>query len=370
MIPLRLRAELDSNRRAPFVVRLQDNLSTDRAGFADMQPEQHLAELVTSTDDLTFHTQFGTLRLRNVRFEDVKDDVLLVVPDRGIAHRLIRSNSQDNTLLVTEQCDQLCIMCSQPPKKDHVDLFEHFLVAAKLAPRNALIGLSGGEPTLHKEALFDFLSHAYEVRSDLRFHVLTNAQHFSDDDLETLATPALHNVCWGIPIYSADPAQHDAIVKKPGAFETLLHSFAILLQAGSHIELRTVLLRENEPDLTSLAAFIATHLSFVAVWAIMQLENIGFARKEWDQIFFDNSQDFSQIASAINEARARGVAVELYNFPLCTIPAAYRDYAVQSISDWKMRYLETCQSCSSKQCCSGFFEWYLEDKGFANIRPL
>ena len=43
------------------------------------------------------------------------------------------------------------------------------------------------------------------------------------------------------------------------------------------------------------------------VWAIMQLENIGFGRKNWDRLFFDNSLDFSEIAAAVSFARSRGI---------------------------------------------------------------
>ncbi len=80
-------------------------------------------------------------------------DVILMFPEQRTAHRLIRANSQHNTLLVTEQCDQLCVMCSQPPKKHHVDLFDQFSAAIRLAPPHAFIGLSGGEPCFTKRAV-------------------------------------------------------------------------------------------------------------------------------------------------------------------------------------------------------------------------
>ena len=101
----------------------------------------------------------------NIHVDDAKDldgDVLLILPGRKIAERLIRAASPHNTFLVTEQCDQLCVMCSQPPKKHHIDLFQQFFEAALLAPQGAWIGISGGEPLLHKQGLFEFISNVHE----------------------------------------------------------------------------------------------------------------------------------------------------------------------------------------------------------------
>jgi hypothetical protein len=101
----------------------------------------------------------------------------------------------------------------------------------------------------------------------------------------------------------------------------------------------------------------------------MQLENIGYGRKNWDHLFFDSGASFAPVAAAIDAARARGMSVALYNFPLCTVPPAYRDLAHASISDWKRRYLEPCKGCRLRTGCGGFFAWYPEAQGFASIGP-
>ena len=44
--------------------------------------------------------------------------------------------------------------------------------------------------------------------------------------------------------------------------------------------------------------------------------------------------------------------------PLCTMPAAYRDRCVDSIADWKKKFLPECDACKLRTSCSGFFEWY------------
>ena len=54
-------------------------------------------------------------------------------------------------------------------------------------------------------------------------------------------------------------------------------------------------------------------------------------------------------------AKANGIPVSMYNFPLCTVPSDYRAFAVQSISDWKNAFVEECDRCNQKHNCSGFF---------------
>ncbi|PTW60582.1 His-Xaa-Ser system radical SAM maturase HxsC [Breoghania corrubedonensis] len=364
MIPLRLKVDpLPAD--APIVTRLRSSAP------ADVDP---LDAVFLGMDGTVaeFDLAGFPLRLHNAPIESVENDVLLILPRQGTAHRLIRASSPHNTLLVTERCDQLCLMCSQPPKRHHSDMFPYFREAVRLAPKNAYVGLSGGEPTLFKEELFLFLRDMVDARPDIRFHVLTNGQHFEDADIEELASIPHDRVLWGIPLYSHEPARHDEIVVKAGAFSRLMQSFAILARAGSAVELRTVVMKPNAPDLAPLARLVTLQLPFITVWALMQLENIGFGRKNWNELFFDNSlpHAFDPIADALNFVRAKGVDALLYNFPHCTVPEDFRCLAPRTISDWKQRYLDTCGNCNAREACCGFFEWYPDERGFTGVRPL
>ena len=311
-----------------------------------------------------------TFSLAGAAPAEIDGDVLLVVPSRGLAHRLIRAGSRHNTFLVTERCDQLCVMCSQPPKARHVDMFPYLETAALLAPQGARIGLTGGEPTLYKDQLLGFLERTSSARPDLSFHVLSNAQHFAESDLERLRSLRDVPVLWGVPLYASRPELHDGIVGKAGAHDRTVESLALLCRAGAAVELRTVLLTENAAELPGLARLLTARLPFVEVWAIMQLENIGFGRKNWDGLFFDSSRDFAELAVALNYVRSRGIEALLYNFPLCTVPEAYRQLAPPTISDWKRRYLAVCEGCSERGRCGGFFEWYPEGRGFEGVARL
>lgn len=347
MIPLVIRAEM-RGRGDEVVCR------------AMLSPSNAPSDATLSQLGGAAHLVHGELEviMAGVDAQELAGDILLLQPASGAVQRLVRANSRHNTFLITERCDQLCVMCSQPPKKTHVDYFAHYKTAALLAPEGAVLGLSGGEPTLYKEELFDLLQLVLTLRPDLRFHVLSNAQHFVEEDIDFLSSEAGRKVLWGVPLYSHKAATHDRLVGKAGAFGRLLDGLAILCRSGAPTELRTVVMQDNVHDLPELARFITTHIPFADPWAIMQLENIGFARNRWRELFFDHSLDFDPIARAIETARIHGVPAILYNFPLCTVPALYRRFAPSTISDWKRRFEPACDGCVVKKHCGGFFEWH------------
>jgi His-Xaa-Ser system radical SAM maturase HxsC len=303
---------------------------------------------------------------------DFDGDIFLFLPTQHLALRIIRRNSQHNTILFTEQCDERCLMCSQPPREvDDRWLLPLYSEAINLADNGVRIGISGGEPTLYKEELFSLLEHIAANRPDLSFHILSNAQHFLKEDRRRLQN--IHNkidVLWGIPLYSSLAQEHDQIVKKLGAFDTLIENLYILASSGGAIELRTVLMKKNITSLPLLAKFITRNCRFIAFWAIMSIEPTGYAKSSRDELFFDYSQFFIPIENAIEIAKSHNVHTSLYNFPLCTVPHNYRSHCVDSISDWKKKYLEVCEPCTQKDNCAGFFEWYNKKWELAEITPL
>jgi His-Xaa-Ser system radical SAM maturase HxsC len=205
-------------------------------------------------------------------------------------------------------------------------------------------------------------------RPDLSFHILSNGQHFEEEHIVRLSQPAFDKVTWGIPLYSRHAASHDDIVQKKGAYDRLLQSFIYLLKAGAKIELRTVLLTDNLSDLTELAKFVTTHLGFCVQWSIMQLENIGFAKNRFHNLYVEHTDQFHTIAGAIDICELYGLQVALFNFTRCSVPYEYRKYAASSISDWKRKYMPACNNCNEQSLCCGFFEWHPDS--LAKVSPL
>lgn len=361
MIPLSLPAVAEAER--PYVARLRS-----KRGGPDSLQDAYLIE--NGEAEALYAGRNGLLGVEGVDPSDLDGDILLVHPGTGRVERLLRAGSAHNTLLVTERCDQLCIMCSQPPKKTHVDRFAWLTEACLLAEPGTLIGISGGEPTLYKQDLLGLIERVLVERDDLQFHVLSNGQHFESDDVERLRSPLYRRVSWGIPLYAADPILHDEIVGKQGAFARLEQSLAWLLLSGARIELRTVLLSSNLQALSALAAHISSRLRFIEIWSIMQLEKTGFARNRWRQLYVDHRSNFGPIAAALDWALMHGIRAQLFNFARCTVPAAYRSLAPASISDWKRKYMSGCEGCRERDQCCGFFEWHPADHAHAGVTPL
>jgi hypothetical protein len=102
----------------------------------------------------------------------------------------------------------------------------------------------------------------------------------------------------------------------------------------------------------------------------MGMEPIGYARANWERLFFDHSLFPQPITNALEISRLAGVACHLYNIPRCTMPKDYRVYCVDSISDWKKKFLTKCEPCCERSVCAGFFEWYNPKAGWAEITPI
>jgi His-Xaa-Ser system radical SAM maturase HxsC len=356
MIPLTLPAEAEAQQR--YVARLKTGAITH---------ELDAKFIVEANGTLIFAGANGLVAIDGAAAIDLDGDIVLVDPVGRRTERLLRAGSRHNTLLATERCDQLCLMCSQPPKKTHIDRFAEYGQACILAEPNSVIGISGGEPTLFKAELLAMVEAVLSERPDIRFHILTNGQHFDIDDVERLRNPLYRRVQWGIPLYASQAVLHDEIVAKAGAYDRLHQSFIHLLRAGASIELRTVVLKSNLADLANLASHLSTNLRFIHGWSIMQLEHIGFARRRWAELYVDHRYEFAPIAEAINRATLFGIDVALFNFPRCTVPPAYRALAPASISDWKRKFMAGCNDCREQAACSGFFEWHPDD---GKVTPL
>ena len=82
-------------------------------------------------------------------------DIVHVSGDGRRVSVLWKNSARHNALLLTEQCGNYCLMCSQPPKdRDDSWLFDRARKVISLLPEDArALSLTGGEPTLHAGAL-------------------------------------------------------------------------------------------------------------------------------------------------------------------------------------------------------------------------
>lgn len=269
-----------------------------------------------------------------------------------------RKNISPNYLMITEQCNSFCLMCSQPPKKiDDSHLVEEYIGAIKLFDRDTPeVGISGGEPTILGSQFISLLEkfHAYLPRTSL--HVLTNGKSFTDVGfVNDIARTQHWDLMFGIPLYSHIDERHDFIVQDKGAFHKTLDGILNLKQFNQKVELRCVIQKPNSKDLVALAEFIARNLQFVDQVAFMGLEATGFAKSNLNELWIEPTEYMAELEDAVWLLTKAKVRVKIFNHQLCLLPDSLWRFAVKSISDWKTSYIDECNVCSQKSTCGGFF---------------
>jgi His-Xaa-Ser system radical SAM maturase HxsC len=286
------------------------------------------------------------------------DDIIHVHGDGRRINVLWKNSARHNALLLTEQCDNYCLMCSQPPKdRDDSWLFDRARKVISLLPEGAhALSLTGGEPTLHADALIDLLEHCKRIAPALSVHLLSNGRRFADPEFTRRYTAVgLADIMVGIPLYAPEPGLHDFIVQAAGAFEETVYGILNLASLRQAVEIRVVVQRLTVPVLPDLAAFITRNLPFVAQVALMGLEMTGLARPNSPLVWADPAEYQHELAEAVDILTTAGVTTRIYNHQLCVLDRRLWPYAVRSISDWKNDYLDICRSCSVRDACGGVF---------------
>ena len=299
-----------------------------------------------------------TLRLEPELAHIDAGDIIYVRGDGRRVNVLWKNSANHNALLLTEQCDNYCLMCSQPPKdRDDSWLFERARKVIDLLPGDAqALNFTGGEPTLNGDAFIGLLEHCQKVAPGLSVHVLSNGRRFADPEFAgRYAAVGLADIMVGIPVYAPEPGVHDFVVQAVGAFDDTVHGILNLASLGQAIEIRVVIQRHTIPVLAELATFITRNLPFVAQVALMGLEMTGLARPNSAQVWADPADYQGELVEAVRILTSAGVPTRIYNHQLCVLDRRLWAYTVRSISDWKNDYLDICQSCSVRDACGGVF---------------
>jgi His-Xaa-Ser system radical SAM maturase HxsC len=277
----------------------------------------------------------------------------------GLITRQYRVNSHQNFLLATERCNSNCLMCSQPPKDrdDTGYLMELYRQVIPLIPVNCIeLGITGGEPTLLGDALFELLGLCKQHLPETQLHCLTNGRTFAWKGFaERLGALKMPQLMLGIPLYADHYQLHDYIVQAPGAFDQTLRGLHHLAAAGQRIEIRVVVHQLTVPRLVKLARFIYRNLPFVEHITFMGLENTGYTPYNRDKLWIDPVDYMDELGEAVEFLDSHHMHVSIYNHQLCLLPEGIWRFARRSISDWKNIYLAECEGCAVKDQCGGLF---------------
>lgn len=132
-----------------------------------------------------------------------------------------------------------------------------------------------------------------------------------------------------------------------------LYNLALFHQ---RIGIRIVVHKQTYKRLPQFADYIYHNFPFVVQVAFIQMETVGLAKENLEQLWIDPFDYRTELREAVLLLADRGLKPYIYNAQLCVLPEDVRCYAKQSISDWKDIYISECEGCALRNQCAGLFE--------------
>jgi His-Xaa-Ser system radical SAM maturase HxsC len=339
------------------------NDRTFPAGFAHYFTLNHES---LPPEDINF-TRLGEM------FDYLSDDDIVHLSEEGRIRTLFCANSNHNALLLTEQCNNFCLMCSQPPKKqDDRWIIGQIRQLIPLISRDTKsLGITGGEPTLRRNDFIDIIRLCKSWLPNTALHILSNGRTFVDTSFCSEYASIRHpDLMIGIPLYSDDPSRHDYVVQAKGAFDETIRGIINLKRFSQKVEIRVVIHKQTFGRLPLLAEFIGRNLLFVDQVALMGLEITGFTKANLDSLWIDPVEYKDKLSDAVNILRSYRIPTLVYNHQLCTINPDTEFCYVKSISDWKNEYAPECAGCLRRGDCGGFFAWNVKQGHRQTLKPF
>lgn len=283
-------------------------------------------------------------------------DVVLINSNGEIIF-LYEIKSLHNAIFATERCNHRCIMCPQPPIADEKDKTPFNLKLISLIDKHTIeIGITGGEPTLIGDKLFDLIRQIQKYQPKAGISLLSNGVKFADKSYAMKLAMCKHNdLQIDVPIFSDIAEIHNRIVGANTFYKTIqgLYNLALF---HLRIGLRIVVHKLTYQRLPQLADYIYHNFPFVSQVAFLQMETTGNADTNLNELWMDPYDYNEELKQAVLLLSNRGICTRIYNAQLCVLPIEIRNYAVCSISDWKDSYLPECKECLLRNQCGGLFE--------------
>ena len=282
---------------------------------------------------------------------------VVVVNQQGEIIFVYEVKSNHNAIMATERCNHRCIMCPQPPILQEKDKTPFNLKLISLFDKNTQeIGITGGEPTLIGDNLFVLINHIKKELPHTAISILSNGVKFADKEYAMkLAKCRHHDLQIDIPLFSDIAEEHNRIVGAKTFYKTVqgLYNLALFHQ---RIGIRIVVHKQTYKRLPQFADYIYHNFPFVAQVAFIQMETVGLAKENIEQLWIDPFDYRTELREAVLLLADRGMKPYIYNAQLCVLPEDVRPYAQQSISDWKDIYISECEGCALRNQCAGLFE--------------
>lgn len=273
---------------------------------------------------------------------------------------LYRDDSEDNAIVVTNQCNSNCIMCPDSDKvrmnKENVHINKLIEYVKCIPDDTKYITITGGEPGMLKNDLNVLLKHCKEYLPNTEFLLLSNGRVFSNTEfVDKFVENIPSNIRVGIPLYADNEKEHDDITRTKWSFRQTLTGIRKLIERNVDIEIRIVVLKKNYKILENIASFICREIPEVKMVNIMALEMLGNSYKNREEVWVNFEEIKDYLYRTCIKLIKSGIITNLYNFPLCNLDERLYALSHRSITDYKVRFKDECEGCKAKDICGGFF---------------
>lgn len=299
-------------------------------------------------------------------------DVVKINLTKNSLKVLYKSDSSEQVILTTNQCNNNCIMC---PDSDGIRITRHnadvniIKSAIKLIDNDTkYICITGGEPTFLKEELFYILDICRDKFQNAEFIMLTNGRTFYYENYtKEFIKHCPSNIIVGIPLHSHKEYVHDEITRVKGSHVQTVNGMKNLLKHKQLVEIRIVINKLNYLDLNNIAKMITRAFSNSYRVNFMAMEMLGNAYANREEVWVDFIEFKEQLEMACLTLLSSGIRAYIYNIPLCYIDQKFWSITKKSITGYKVKYGEECEGCKVKEKCGGFF---YSTKKFKNLKGI
>lgn len=353
----------------------------DKQKYIQVLDNQNIDKYQDGYRAYIFEEMPKNIKLKNVNYcysvkncETLIDFDVVEILNRNIIRVLYRDDSNDNAIVVTNQCNSNCIMCPDSDVVRNVRYnsnVEEMIEYIKCIPDDTEhITITGGEPGMLKNDLFKILQECKKDLPETEFLFLSNGRIFSNlEYTNKFKENAPQNIRVAIPIYADNSELHDSITRSKGSFDQSIKGIKNLLDKNIDIEIRVVVTKMNYKYLNDIAKFIVKEIPKIKMVNIMALEMTGNAIRNKDKVWINFDEVNKYLYDACITIIEAGIIVNLYNFPLCNIDKRLYSISHKSISDYKVRYKKECENCNAKENCGGFFNSTINVKEI-KVKPM
>ena len=292
--------------------------------------------------------------------EEVTHGDIILERDSGRIQKLHDASSSSALVYITNQCNSNCVMCPDSAKQRsrQSNITEDYLKEyLSLLPSDLEhVDITGGEPTLLKDALPEIIEKTMEQTEHAEILMLSNGRSFAVKAYtERFAGFSGNRFKIEIPIHSADEAIHDYIAGCLGSFKQTVRGIHNLLACRIQVGIRIVVSKLNYQELERIIHFIHREFPQILYVNIMGMEVLGNAWKNRENVWVEFEEIKPYLENGVKACIESGLNTRLYNFPLCLFEERYWYCYKKSISDYKIRYFPECGGCREKEKCGGFF---------------